>query len=82
MADDTVVQIGKYQIRIDRNLCIGAASCIAVSPNVFELDKEKKAVFKKGGSDTPENLLMAAQVCPTKAIFITDTETGKLIWPV
>jgi ferredoxin len=81
MADDKVVQIGKYQIRVDRNLCIGAASCVAVSPNVFELDGEKKAVIKEGSNDTPENLLLAAQACPTKAIIITDTETGKQVWP-
>lgn len=82
MAEGKVVQVGKYKVQVKRELCIGAASCIAVSPNVFELDGEKKAVIKEGGSDTPENILLAAQACPTKAIFITDTETGKLVWPV
>ena len=79
---DKTVQIGKYKVKVIRNLCIGAASCIAVSPNVFELDSENKAIVKNGASDSEENILMAAQSCPTKAIIITDSETGQQIWPV
>ncbi|KKS59009.1 MAG: hypothetical protein UV25_C0035G0011, partial [candidate division WWE3 bacterium GW2011_GWB1_42_41] len=33
------------------------------------------------GTDEAENILMAAQSCPTKAIVVTDTETGKQVWP-
>lgn len=79
--EDKVVQIGKYKIQVIRHLCISAASCIAVSPNVFEFDSENKAIIKEGASDLPENILMAAQSCPTKAIIITDTETGQQVWP-
>lgn len=32
---------------IDRNLCIGAASCVAVAPSAFELDAENKAVMRR-----------------------------------
>ena len=77
---DQEIQIGKYKVKIVRNLCIGAASCIAISPSVFVLDNEKKAVFKENAADEEANVLMAAQACPTKAIIITD-ETGKQIWP-
>lgn len=80
--EDKVVQIGKYQVKVVRSLCISAASCIAVSPSTFEFDSENKAIVKEGGNDTPENILMAAQSCPTKAIIIIDTETGKQVWPV
>ena len=80
--EDKVVQIGKYKVQVIRHLCIGAASCIAVSPNIFEFDAENKAIIKEDGTDTPENILMAAQSCPTKAIIITDTETGQQVWPV
>ncbi len=78
---DKVVQVGKYQVKVVRSLCIGAASCVAVSPNTFELDGETKAVIKPESTDTAENILLAAQSCPTKAIVITDTETGKQVWP-
>ncbi len=79
--EDKVVQIGKYKVQVIRNLCIGAASCIAVSPAVFQLDGESKAVIQEGATDSEENILMAAQSCPTKAIIVTDTETGKQVWP-
>ena len=79
--EDKIVQIGKYKVQVVRNLCIGAASCIAVSPSIFELDGEKKAVVIESGTDEAENILMAAQSCPTKAIIITDADSGNKVWP-
>ncbi len=79
--EDKVVQVGKYQIKVIRDLCIGAASCIAVSPSVFQLDDKSKAIVVDQANDVPENILLAAQSCPTKAIVITDTETGQQVWP-
>jgi ferredoxin len=78
---DKEIQIGKYKVKVLRDACIGAASCVAVSPAVFELDGENKAVFVSGATDVEENILLAAQSCPTKAIVITDAETGKQVWP-
>jgi ferredoxin len=79
---DKIVLIGKYKVQVVRDLCIGAASCIAVSPTVFRLDDENKAVIIDGGVDEAANILMAAQSCPTKAIIITEAETGTQVWPV
>lgn len=78
---DKEVQIGKYKVKVIRSLCIGAASCVAVSPNIFQLDSENKAVVQEGRNDVPENIMLAAQSCPTKAIVIFDTETNKQVWP-
>ncbi|HAI62968.1 MAG: hypothetical protein UU64_C0019G0017 [candidate division WWE3 bacterium GW2011_GWF2_41_45] len=75
------IQIGKYKIKVLREACISAASCVAVSPSVFKLDDKSKAVVIEEGTDEAENILMAAQSCPTKAIVVTDTETGKQVWP-
>ncbi|MBN1162592.1 ferredoxin [Patescibacteria group bacterium] len=80
-SQDPIVKIGKYNVKVVRSLCIGAASCIALSPSVFELDNENKAVVLEGADDSPENVLLAAQSCPTKAVVITDSETGEQIWP-
>ena len=79
--EDKEWQVGKYKIKVIRHLCIGAASCVAMSPAVFQLDSENKAIVPDGANDVPENILMAAQSCPTKAIVITDTETGQQVWP-
>lgn len=77
---DKEVQIGKYKVKVIRSACISAGSCIAVSPATFEFDNENKAEVIEKSQDTPENIVLAAQSCPTKAIIITD-ETGKQIWP-
>jgi ferredoxin len=78
--EDKEIQVGKYKIKVIRDLCIGAASCVAISPNIFKLDDENKAVILNN-QDIPENILMAAQSCPTKAIVIIDTETNTQVWP-
>ena len=70
--------IGK--IVVDRDLCIGAASCVAVSPATFELDGENKAVVIDANAVDDEILKMAAQSCPTKAILLFDKE-GEQIYP-
>ena len=71
-------RIGK--IVIDRNLCIGAASCVAIAPGVFELDSENKAVVYNDAGADDETTLLAAQSCPTRAIIVFDTK-GNQIYP-
>lgn len=70
--------IGK--IVVDRDLCIGAASCIAVSSTTFELDNENKAVVMGSDAVDDATLTMAAESCPTKAILLFDKE-GKQVFP-
>ncbi|HEY4497718.1 MAG TPA: ferredoxin [Candidatus Paceibacterota bacterium] len=68
------------RIYVDRDLCIGAASCVAIAPGVFALDKENKAfVVDEHGADQ-ETIMLAAQSCPTRAIFLYD-EDGNQIYP-
>jgi len=81
MGEDKVVTVSKYKVKVIRDLCIGAASCVALSPTVFELDQEGKAVIVATPDDTPENILMAAQSCPVKAVVVVDAETGEQVWP-
>lgn len=94
MDEKRAPKIGK--LMIDRNLCIGAASCIAVAPGIFELDPENKAVLRRRlpppTSDATsrtdledqtvddETLLLAAKSCPTQAIIVFD-ENGTQIYP-
>lgn len=68
-------------MRIDRGLCIGAATCIALAPKAWALDDEAKAIILDTASEeTDDTLLEAAKGCPVMAIFITD-EIGKQIYP-
>jgi len=74
-------QIGKYLVEVINDKCISAASCVAIAPQVFELDEAGIArVIDQNGNDD-ETKLLAAQSCPTSAVIVTDTETGTQVWP-
>ncbi len=74
-------KIRKLTMRIDRGLCIGAATCVALAPKAWALDDEAKAIILDTvEEETDEALLEAAKGCPVMAIIITD-ETGKQIYP-
>ncbi|MFQ5574142.1 MAG: ferredoxin [Terriglobia bacterium] len=60
------------KIVIDRDACIGAASCVAIAPHVFELDDDNKAVLIDKDPDDKESVRRAAEACPTAAIEVTD----------
>ena len=76
-----------YKVKVDRDLCIGAASCESVAPDAFMLDNEGKSVIKKKDgttthefvnysdiNDTPDNIMIAAKSCPSNAIVIVEVD--------
>ena len=68
------------KIYVDRELCIGAASCVAIASGVFQLDEENKAYVVSSEGADQETILLAAQSCPTRAIILYD-EDGNQIYP-
>lgn len=73
--------MAKYTVKVDRDLCIGAGSCVAVAPKVFALDNEAKAILlPTAGEEDDNTVLEAAKSCPVAAIIVTD-ETGKQLFP-
>lgn len=81
MNNNKGIKTKKYKIIVDRDLCIGAASCVAIAGKTFALDSENKAIILEGEGDPPETVLMAAESCPTKAIILEDAETGERVYP-
>lgn len=74
-------KIRSLTMRIDRDLCIGAATCVAIAPKAWALDDEAKAIILDSvDEETDETLLEAAKGCPVMAIFLTD-DTGKQLYP-
>lgn len=85
----------KLRIVVDPDLCIGAASCVTIAPETFQLNDENKADVLDHG-EAPEgpkyertievteaekdNLLLAAQSCPTLAVIIYN-EAGEQLYP-
>lgn len=68
------------KIKIERDLCIGAGTCVVLAPGTFELDDENIAILIDENGNSAEEILMAAESCPTKAIFLYDEE-GNQIYP-
>jgi ferredoxin len=74
-------KIRNLTMRIDRNLCIGAATCIAIAPKAWALDDEAKAIIlDTAGEESDQTLIEAAKGCPVAAIYLTD-DTGKQVFP-
>ncbi len=78
-------------VRVDSEKCLGFGSCVIVAPSVFRLDERpgrgtfqnmaKLDVLDESGGEDFQNLLTAAQSCPTQAIVIEDQKTGRRIYP-
>lgn len=72
------IEVGK--IEIDRDLCIGAGTCVVLADKTFELDDEMKAIILSGEYNTGQEIIDAAMSCPVLAIKVYDKE-GNLIYP-
>ena len=73
--------MAEYEIRYDRSKCIGAANCVKIAPETWELDSDGLAKCKKAKIDDKElqNNIKAAKSCPTHAIEIYDAKGKKLV---
>jgi len=80
----------KYIIEYDRTGCIGAAACVAVFPEGWEMEQNGKATLLAGTAKKDSNKetleideaelekhLEAAKVCPVTVIHVTEKDTGK-----
>lgn len=85
----------KIRIIVDPDLCIGAASCVTIAPETFQLNVENKAEVLDHGQapegpsyeremdvtdEELQNIILGAQSCPTLAITIVD-EVGTQVYP-
>jgi ferredoxin len=68
------------RIEIDRDRCIGSASCVHVAPDVFQLDEDRIAIVVDPHGAPEERVREAARNCPTEAILLAD-EHGRQVAP-
>ena len=71
----------RYQVKVINDKCIGAASCVAIAALTFAMNEKDIAEIIDQDGNVDEEKLLAAQSCPTAAIEVWDTKTGKKIWP-
>ena len=69
------------KITIDRTKCEGYAKCIQAAPKVFKLDAKMIAEVIDAKGDSDEKILLAAKICPTKAIALEEEASGKKLFP-
>ncbi len=75
------VKIRSLTVKVDRDLCIGAATCSAIASKTFALDEHGKAIIiETAGADEDAKIIEAAQSCPVLAILI-ENEKGEKIYP-
>ena len=66
-----------YTPTVDVNACAGHGDCVDLAPQVFALE-ETAVVIGEG----PDDLVMqAAEICPSIAITVVDSETGAQVYP-
>jgi len=83
----------KIKIKVDSNLCIGAAACVVVDPTSFVMNDENKAYVLDHGQDDQvyqrilevadeelDRILLAAESCPVLAVTVFD-ENDKQLFP-
>lgn len=75
----------RFHISVEPTLCMAFGSCEVLAPKVFVLEKNKiinpkvRIVSEDGASF--EDILSAAETCPTKAIRIIDRHSGEQVYP-
>ena len=70
------------KITVDRSKCEGYGKCVEVAPKVFKLDEKFICTVLDPKDDTDQKILLAARVCPTKAIILEEEESGKRVFPI
>lgn len=69
------------KVVVDQDTCIGAASCVAIAPEVFDLGEDGKAYVKDGADLSDLEMVMdAARSCPVSAITVYG-ENGERLYP-
>jgi len=70
------------KITVDRSKCEGYGKCVEAAPKVFKLDEKFISVVIDPKGDSDQKILLAAKICPTKAIILEEEESGKRIFPI
>jgi ferredoxin len=70
----------KMKAKVDRDVCIGSAMCVATAPDVFDLDDEGLSYVMDPEAGDEDLLRDAAEGCPVQAITLEDDE-GYQVYP-
>jgi ferredoxin len=60
-----------YKIKVDKECCIGCGSCVAICPELFELEDDGKSHAKKDEIEESGCAQQAAEACPVSCINVS-----------
>ena len=66
--------------RVDARACAAHGDCLDAAPHAFTLDGDDIAV-PTGAPATLDQLIAAAEACPSAAISVVDADTGEQLYP-
>ncbi len=62
----------RFEVTVDRDVCIGSGMCVVYAPGTFDQDAEAKAVVRDGASDGLDTVRTAVEACPTRALQLNE----------
>ena len=71
----------RVRIEIDHLSCVGTAMCLALAPGVFAHNESRQSAVMNPKGGSREDILAAAENCPTGAISVSDADTGETLFP-
>ncbi|MER0479593.1 ferredoxin [Streptomyces sp. Edi2] len=71
----------RWQVEVDRGVCIGSGMCAAAAPDGFRLDSARQSHPVAPETDAGESVLAAAEGCPVEAITLTVAGSGEAVFP-
>jgi ferredoxin len=67
----------RYRITVDRSVCQGSGLCVGIASGFFALDGTHRSAPLKEVVDANDDVLDAAECCPTEAITVVDADTNE-----
>lgn len=67
----------RWQISVDKKLCIGSGMCVAIASDRFALDERQRSGPVEAEIDPDELVRDAAASCPSEAIRLIEAGTGQ-----
>ncbi|MCF3177886.1 ferredoxin [Streptomyces sioyaensis] len=71
----------RWQVAVDRGVCIGSGMCAAAAPHGFRLDTARQSHPVAPETDADERILAAAEGCPVEAITLTLAGSDEAVFP-
>jgi len=67
----------RWQVSVDKKLCISSGMCVAIASDRFVLDEQQRSGPVEAEIDPDELVRDAAASCPSEAISLVDADTGE-----